>query len=345
MSSFKPHYDVVIAGARCAGAATALLLARAGARVLLVDRQARGSDTMSTHVLMRTGVLQLERWALLTRLQSEGTPPIGITTFHYGPEAVPVAIRPEHGVHHLYAPRRTVLDRILVEAAEAAGAEVHHGVLLSQLQFDPSGRVVGARLREGSGSEATIAADLVIGADGRDSTVAKLVAAESYLAGRAASALVYGYFEGLPDDGLHWYFAQGAAAGVIPTNQGQHCVFVGLPREQFGAAFRGDVERGFLGLLEKCGPELKAAVEGRGALGSFARVCGCPWLHAPAIRARMGSRRRCRLLQGPSHGARHDRCAARRRAAGARHSCRRLSRNGEVPARARHSLDPALQGD
>ena len=133
MSSFKPHYDVVIAGARCAGAATALLLARAGARVLLVDRQARGSDTMSTHALMRTGVLQLERWALLTRLQSEGTPPIGITTFHYGPEAVPVAIRPEHGVHHLYAPRRTVLDRILVEAAEAAGAEVHHGVLLSQL--------------------------------------------------------------------------------------------------------------------------------------------------------------------------------------------------------------------
>ena len=274
MSSFKPHYDVVIAGARCAGAATALLLARAGARVLLVDRQARGSDTMSTHVLMRTGVLQLERWALLTRLQSEGTPPIGITTFHYGPESVPVTIKPEHGVHHLYAPRRTVLDRILVEAAEAAGAEVHHGVLLSQLQFDLRGRVVGARLRDGSGGEATIAADLVIGADGRESTVAKLVAAESYLAGCASSALVYGYFEGLPDDGLHWYFAEGAAAGVIPTNRGQHCVFVGLPREQFGAAFRGDVERGFLGLLEKCGPELKAAVEGAAPSGRLRGFAG-----------------------------------------------------------------------
>jgi 2-polyprenyl-6-methoxyphenol hydroxylase-like FAD-dependent oxidoreductase len=287
MSSFKPHYDVVIAGARCAGAATALLLARAGVRVLLVDRQARGSDTMSTHVLMRTGVLQLERWSLLTRLQSEDTPPIGMTTFHYGPESVPVTIKPEHGVHHLYAPRRTVLDRILVDAAETAGAEVRHGVLLSQLRFDLSGRAVGAILRDGSGGEATIAADLVIGADGRESTVAKLVAAESYLTARASSALVYGYFDGLPDDGLHWYFAQGAAAGVIPTNERRHCIFVGLPREQFGAAFRGDVERGFFSLLEKCGPELKAAVEaaalsGRlrgfaGALGFMRRSYGPGW--------------------------------------------------------------------
>ena len=185
----------------------------------------------------------------MTRLQSEGTPPIGITTFHYGPEPVPVTIKPEHGVHHLYAPRRTVLDRILVEAAEAAGAEVHHGVLLSQLQFDLSGRVVGAMLRRRQ-RRGDVRADLVIGADGRNSTVAKLVAAETYLKARASSALVYGYFEGLPDDGLHWYFGDRAAAGVIPTNHGQHCVFVGLPHEQFAAAFRGDVERGFLGQLD-----------------------------------------------------------------------------------------------
>ena len=82
---------------------------------------------MSTHALMRAAVLQLARWSLLTPLQSKGTPPIGITTFHYGPESVPVAIKPEHGVHHLYAPRRTILDRILVDAAEVASAEVHHG--------------------------------------------------------------------------------------------------------------------------------------------------------------------------------------------------------------------------
>jgi menaquinone-9 beta-reductase len=277
MSSFKSHYDVVIAGARCAGAATALLLARAGASVLLVDRQARGSDTMSTHALMRTGVLQLKRWSLLKRLQSEGTPPIGFTTFHYGSESVPVAIKPEHGVHHLYAPRRTVLDRILADAAEAAGAEVRHGVLLSHLHSDPSGRIVGARLRDGTGDEASVRAELVIGADGRDSTVARLVAAESYAVGRTASALVYGYFQGLPDEGLHWYFTERAAAGVIPTNHGQHCVFVGLPRERFGSEYRGDVERGFLGLLEKCGPGLRAAIEGAklwGRLRGFAGARG-----------------------------------------------------------------------
>jgi flavin-dependent dehydrogenase len=277
MSSFKPHYDVIIAGARCAGAAAALVLARAGARVLLVDRQARGSDTMSTHALMRAAVLQLARWSLLTPLQSKGTPPIGITTFHYGPESVPVAIKPEHGVHHLYAPRRTILDRILVDAAEVASAEVHHGILLSHLQSDPSGRIVGASLRDGNGEEARVRADFVIGADGRDSTVAKLVGAESYIVGRAASALVYGYFQGLPDQGLHWYFAEKTAAGVIPTNHGQHCIFVGLPREQFGPVFRGDIEGGFLGLLKRCDPQLSAAVEGAtlsGRLRGFAGAHG-----------------------------------------------------------------------
>ena len=136
MPRFKPHYDVVIAGGRCAGAATALLLTQAGARVLLIDRQALGSDTMSTHALMRAGVLQLDRWGLLPRLVSADTPPIGVTTFHYGAEPTRVPIKSEHGVDHLYAPRRTVLDRILVEAAQAAGAEVHHGVVLSALQFE-----------------------------------------------------------------------------------------------------------------------------------------------------------------------------------------------------------------
>lgn len=287
MSMFRPNYDVVIAGARCAGAATALLLARAGARVLLVDRQALGSDTMSTHALMRAGVLQLDRWGLLQRLVSQGTPPIGVTTFHYGPAPVRVAIKPEHGVRHLYAPRRTVLDRTLAEAAEAAGADVRHGVALSALQFDSSGRVIGALLRDGGNGESEVRADLVVGADGRSSTVAKLVAAETYLAGRASSAFVYGYFEGLREDGLHWYFGDRTAAGVVPTNHGQHCVFGGLPQEQFAAALRGSTERGFLRLLGRCCPDLRVAVEGAtmagrlrgfaGAPGFLRRPCGPGW--------------------------------------------------------------------
>ena len=151
---------------------------------------------------------------------------------------------------------------------------MHHGVLLSQLQFDSSGRIVGARFREGGGGDATIAADLVIGADGRDSTVAKLVAAGLTLRATRHPPWSTAISEGLPDDGLHWYFAQGAAAGVIPTNQGQHCVFVGLPREQFGAAFRGGVERGFFSLLAKCGPQLESAVEGAALSGRLRGFAG-----------------------------------------------------------------------
>src|SRR5215831_12691096 len=127
--SFEPRYDAVIIGARCAGAATALLLARSGAKVLVVDRQAYGSDTMSTHALMRGAVLQLNRWGLIPEIAAAGTPAIRSTTFHYGGEAFRVALKPDHGVECLFAPRRTVLDRLLVDAAREAGAEVRHGVL------------------------------------------------------------------------------------------------------------------------------------------------------------------------------------------------------------------------
>ena len=93
----RNRYDVVIAGARCAGASTAMLLARQGLRVLVVDPASRGSDTLSTHALMRGGVLQLHRWGVLEALRAAGTPTIRTTTFHYGDEAIEVSIkeRPE----------------------------------------------------------------------------------------------------------------------------------------------------------------------------------------------------------------------------------------------------------
>ena len=109
--------DAVIVGARCAGAATALLLARAGARVLLVDRGVYGSDTMSTHALMRGAILQLHRWGVLPAIVAAGTPPVHSTTFSYPEQDVTVPIEPKFGVGALYAPRRALLDRTLVDAA------------------------------------------------------------------------------------------------------------------------------------------------------------------------------------------------------------------------------------
>jgi flavin-dependent dehydrogenase len=267
------HYDVIVVGARCAGAATAFLLARSGAKVLLIDRQHYGSDTMSTHALMRSAVLQLKRWGLIPRIAAAGTPAIRSTTFHYGDEAVHVDIKPDHGVDCLLAPRRTVLDPLLVDAAREAGAEVRHGVALSGLQFASNGRVIGVSLRDSGGACMTIRSDIVIGADGRQSTVAQLVNAQVLVEGSNASGVVFGYFADVNGDGLHWHFAKNAAAGVIPTNSG-HCIFAAVPTSQFVTTFRDDAMGGFLQVLASNSPELCANVERATLIGRLRNFRG-----------------------------------------------------------------------
>ena len=272
LQGLHSRYDAVIIGARCAGAATALLLARSGAKVLVVDRQAYGADTMSTHALMRGAVLRLNRWDLIPRLVTAGTPPIRSTTFHYGEETIRVDIKPDQGVDCLFAPRRTVLDPLLVDAARESGAEVRHGIALSELHFASNGRVNGALLRDASGACASIRSDIVIGADGQQSTVAKLVNAGKYEEGVNASGIVFGYYEGIEPDDLHWHFAKNVAAGVIPTNTG-HCVFAGVPAAQFATTFRGDIVNGFMAVLEANSPALRAKVQ-RGSPISRLRAFG-----------------------------------------------------------------------
>jgi 2-polyprenyl-6-methoxyphenol hydroxylase-like FAD-dependent oxidoreductase len=275
LCGIKPGYDAIIVGARCAGAATGLLLARSGAKVLVIDRHAYGSDTMSTHALMRGAVVQLKRWGLIPEVLAADTPAIRSTTFHYGGDAVRVDIKPEHGVESLFAPRRTVLDRLLVDAARKVGADVRHGIALSELEYASSGRIVGVTLKDASGSRTTIGTDMVIGADGRQSTIAQLVKARAYVEGGNASGIVFGYFDRLTMDGSHWYFAKNAAAGVIPTNSG-HCVFAALPAPQFFSTFRGDVRRGFLEVLESSCPGLRADVERGALIGRLRGFGGAP---------------------------------------------------------------------
>jgi 2-polyprenyl-6-methoxyphenol hydroxylase-like FAD-dependent oxidoreductase len=274
LNGIDTRYDVIIVGARCAGAATAFLLARSGAKVLLVDRQEYGSDTISTHALMRGAVIQLKRWGLASKLVAARTPAVRSSTFHYEDGAVRVDIKPEHGIDCLFAPRRTVLDPLLVDAAGAAGADVRHGVSLSELQFTASGGLVtGAILKDASGACATVRSDIVVGADGRQSTVAQRVNAKVYAEGSYASGVVFGYFEGLDPDGLHWYFAKHAAAGVIPTNGG-HCVFAAVPAEHFHTTFRDNVMRGFLRVLEMNSPKLCAAIEQARLIGRLRAFAG-----------------------------------------------------------------------
>jgi flavin-dependent dehydrogenase len=273
-SDFKSRYDAIVVGARCAGASTAMLLARAGLQVLLVDRQSRGSDTLSTHAVMRAGILQLHRWGLLPGLVQEGTPPVRRTTFHYGNEELRIDIKADHGVEALYAPRRTVLDRILADAAAEAGADVRYGVILINLRTDSDGRVTGAELCNADGDISVVNAGIVIGADGRQSTVGRLVGAETYLEAGHCSASVYGYFSGLEDDGYHWYFQQGTSASVIPTNNRQHCVFVSVRPEQFFGQFRKNIPGGFMQVLEANSVGFAAKVRAAKLVGRFRGFAG-----------------------------------------------------------------------
>ena len=177
--SLPTRHDVIVVGARAAGAATAMLLARQGLDVLLIDRGHEGSDTLSTLALMRSGVIQLSRWGLLDSVVDAGTPAIRRTLFLYGEETIDVEIGPAFGVEALYAPRRTVLDHLLAEAAAEAGAEVRYRNAMQDVETDESGRVVGIVAQNEERQEVRLGARMLIGADGRASSVARAVGAEN----------------------------------------------------------------------------------------------------------------------------------------------------------------------
>lgn len=270
-------YDAIIVGARAAGASTAMLMARKGMNVLVVDRARYGSDTLSTHALMRTAVLQLTRWGLLHRVKLSGAPAVNRVAFHYPDETVMVDIRSSGGVGSLYAPRRTVLDRLLVDAAGEAGADVRFGVIVDDVIEDTSGRVTGISARDEQGSELTLSADLVVGADGIRSIVAQSVKAEVIRRARSSGAVVYGYYSGVDAVGYEWAYAPGVSAGMIPTNDGQVCVFIGGSEADFRQRVFPNLERSFSTLLREVSPDIAERVS-RGTavsrLRGFAGVRG-----------------------------------------------------------------------
>ena len=269
-------YDVVVVGGRVAGASTALLLARAGVRVALVDRAAYGTDTVSTHGLMRAGVLQLSRWGLLDEIVAAGTPPIRRTTFHYADgESATVTIRPSSGVDALYAPRRHIFDRILADAAAEAGTQVRHEAIA--LLRDDSGRVSGVRVQDRSGRTAYLRAAITVGADGVRSTVADKAEAAFTRRGHARSAMLYRYYTDAQATGYEWAYGARAAGGFIPTNDGLTGVFVGTTPAQLRTLRRDGIEHAFATLLAGSAPHLAekvAAAEPVGRMHGWAGVQG-----------------------------------------------------------------------
>jgi 2-polyprenyl-6-methoxyphenol hydroxylase-like FAD-dependent oxidoreductase len=225
------RHDVIVVGARCAGSPTAMLLARRGYRVLVVDRATFPSDTLSTHVIQPHGCAALARWGLLERVVATGCPPVHTYTYDFGD--VVLAGAPGTAESPVaYAPRRTVLDKILVDAAAAAGAEIREAFSVDEILIE-DGRVVGVKGHAPRGPTVTEEAPIVIGADGRHSLVARAVEPETYNEKPPLQAGYYTYFSDLPVPGRFEFFARGDRGfAAIETNDGLTMVVGGWPMAQ-----------------------------------------------------------------------------------------------------------------
>jgi flavin-dependent dehydrogenase len=251
-------HDVVVVGARVAGSATAMLLARLGHDVMVLDQASFPSDTVSTHSIARSGVVQLHRWGLLDAVLDSGAPAIRQVTFNAAGESLTRTIKDKAGVDLLIAPRRYVLDTLLATAAEHAGAEVHTGITVTGLQRDGHGRVVGVTGQDRAGARIEIGARWVIGADGLRSQVAGLVGTAINQVGPAGGATQYAYYAGSRWSGIEFFVAERSFAGVFPTHDGQACIWVCTPAADAKAVRRrtGSRVEAFDQLLERSAPPL-----------------------------------------------------------------------------------------
>ena len=237
-------YDAIIIGARCAGSPTGMLLARRGYRVLIVDRATFPSDTISTHVVHPLGVAALARWGLLDRLTATGCPPIHTYSFDFGPFILSGTPGTTDAAV-AFCPRRTVLDKLLVDAAADAGAEVREGFIVDELVFDDE-HVVGIKGRTQAGAVIEERTKIVVGADGRHSLVARAAQAGQYHEKPPLLCAYYSYWRGLPMNGrFETYIRPNRGCAAAETHDGLTLVIGGWPIAEFEAN-KKDVERHYL---------------------------------------------------------------------------------------------------
>ena len=257
----KGSYDAIVIGARCAGSPTAMLLARKGYRVLLVDKATFPSDTMSTHMVHPPGIAALKRWGLLERLEETGCPAVVTYSFDFGPVGIKGSPRAVDGIAHGYGPRRTILDKLLVDAAVEAGAELREGFTVDEILFE-NGSVSGIRGHVKGGQNVTEKAKVVIGADGKHSLLAKAVKPKSYNERPSQLAMYYAYWSDLPVEGFETTIRAENRRGwaALPTHDGLTCMPFGWPREEFGAN-KSDIEGNLFAALDLA-PEFAERVRG-----------------------------------------------------------------------------------
>jgi flavin-dependent dehydrogenase len=257
--------DVVVVGARCAGAATAMLLADRGHDVVMVDRATFPSDTLSTHAIARGGVVQLRRWGLLDAVLDSGAPALRTAEFHTAEQRMVRTIKARHGVDLLVAPRRHVLDPILQSAAVGRGARLRTGVTVRGVQRSDDGRVTGVVGHDAAGDPIEIDARVVVGADGLRSRIARAVDAPLQDERASSGAAHYAYVEG-DWPALEYHLGDGAFAGVFPTHDHSACIWVCAPDEWALARRRGHstLDEAFEQMLRDAAPALAQRVEDAG---------------------------------------------------------------------------------
>ena len=266
MSSQFERHQVVVVGARIAGAATAMLLARAGHDVVLLDRSRLPGDTVSTHGIARGGVVQLSRWGLLDEVHATGAPAVRDVLFRLGERQDVRRIKHRAGVDHLVAPRRYALDGVLQDAAVRAGATLRTGVTVTGVRRRVDGRVVGVDGRGPGGEPVTVEADIVIGADGVRSRMAGWLGAEVLHSSPSGTGTFYTYVADVPleTEGVAYEFhvARDAFTGIFPTNDGLACVWLGAPTRSLGMLHSPGPDRvaGLLAAISEASPSLGARV-------------------------------------------------------------------------------------
>jgi 2-polyprenyl-6-methoxyphenol hydroxylase-like FAD-dependent oxidoreductase len=253
-------YDVVVVGARCAGAPLAMLLARAGHRVALVDRASFPSDTMSTHFLWQRGTARLQAWGLLGRLRARGCAPISQITFDPGPVQISGIGPAVAGAADTYCPRRTVLDALLVEAAAESGSELIERFVVDDVLWS-DGKAAGVRGRHPGSAASSLRAAVVVGADGAHSGIARMVGARAYREHPPLTAVYYSYWSGTSGLGAAFHARPGQLILVWPTNDDLTCIYVAWPRQDFHQV-RRDIERHFQAALELVPGLREAAASG-----------------------------------------------------------------------------------
>jgi len=262
-------YDAIVIGARCAGSPTAMLLARQGYRVLLLEKATFPSEVPRGHMIQATGVALLKEWGLFEQVLASNCPPISRLVFDLGELAL--VGMPEGST--LTAPRHGILDKILADAATASGVERREGFLVQEILMEGD-RVTGIRGHGPDGVQVTERAKIVIGADGLYSLVAQAVQAPTYYVKPPLTCSYFTYYSDLPVEETAVYVRGNRLIVVFPTNDETTCIGIQFPREDL-TSFRADIAGNFLNVVELV-PELAARVRNATQAERFLGVTNIP---------------------------------------------------------------------